>query len=84
MFEEVVGTVYTRGTRARVSAAVAVCGGKAVEYSGDASLEQAEQTRRPRDVTHERDTYPRVSPRPLRFTVCALDRFRRAVAAFRS
>lgn len=60
MFEEVVGTVYTRGTRARVSAAVAVCGGKAVEYSGDASLEQAEQTRRPRDVTHERDTYPRV------------------------
>lgn len=59
MFEAVVGTVYTRGTRVRASA-VAVCGGKAVEYSGDASLEQAEQTRRPRDVTHERDTYPRV------------------------
>lgn len=60
MFEAVVGAVYTRSTRARASATtMAVCGGKAVEYSGDASLEQAEQTRRPRDVTHERDTSPR-------------------------
>jgi len=35
---------------------------KAVEYSGDAdaSLEQAEQTRRHPDVTHERDTSPRI------------------------
>lgn len=63
MFEAVVGTVYTHGTRARASAAVAVCSGKAVEYSGDASLEQAEQTRRPRNVTHERDTRSPRSPR---------------------
>lgn len=65
----VVGAVYTRGTRARAHASVVVVCGKAVEYSGGANLEQAEQTRRPRDVTHERDT-----PSP----VCALDRFRRA------
>lgn len=71
MFEAVVGTVYTRGTRARASAVVAVCGGKAVEYSGDASLEQAEQTRRSRDVTHERDIpVPPCSTAPVR-RLCA-------------
>lgn len=65
MFEALVGTVYTRGTRARASAAVVVvCGGKAVEYSGDASLEQAEQTRRPRDVTHKRDIRSPLIPPP--------------------
>lgn len=70
MFEALVGTVYTRGTRARASAVVAVCGGKAVEYSGDASLEQAEQTRRPRDVTHERDTRFLSFPLPLIHRLC--------------